>query len=61
MLRALVHFLRELGILDRESPETDNDGIRLEPATGGVERTIPVLRLLVDIDWMAFEERRARR
>jgi cyclic beta-1,2-glucan synthetase len=55
LLRALVHFLRELDILDREPPQTENDGIRLEPAMG-VERSIRTLRLLADIDWMAFFE-----
>jgi hypothetical protein len=43
----------EFGILDQEPPEAKNDGICLEPATG-VERSIRTLRLLADIDWMAF-------
>jgi cyclic beta-1,2-glucan synthetase len=55
LLRALVCFLRELGILDPEPLETANDVVRLEPATG-VERCIRTLRLLADIDWLAFFE-----
>ncbi len=59
ILTTLVHFLAELGVVEKQEMQRGLEQLAIDPATG-IERAIRILRLLSEIDWKAFFEQTSR-